>query len=150
MIANIPSQLQRDHRDSLITTNQSLETLQTSSEGHTTTLSTIETQTTQISTWTGTTDQRLATLTTEVQQINNNFSTLMPAIQNLQHQFTPQPELSALESILESAVMLVIKRHHEELQKCQPTSSHPPSEAQPRTNANTFPQNRDQTFCLLK
>ena len=96
---------------------------------------------------TGATNQTLATLTTEVQQINHNFSTLMPAIQNLQQQSTPQPELSALESMLESAVMRGLKRHHEEFQKNQPTLSHPSSEVQPQTHVNTFPQNSDQTFC---
>lgn len=147
MIANIFSQLQYDQRDSLVTTNQSLETLQTSSEGHTTTLSTIETQTTQISVLTGATNQTLATLTTEVQQINNNFRTLVPTIQNLQHQCTPQSELSALESMLESAVMRGMKRHHEELQKCQPTLLPPLSESLPEGHFDTLTGEPRQHLC---
>ncbi|KAK0111701.1 hypothetical protein ONS95_002044 [Cadophora gregata] len=117
-------QLQQGHLDALIKTHQSLETLQLSSDQFKTTLSTMETQTSQISTWTGTTDQTLTTLSTEVQQINTNIKTLMPAIHILERQPNAQSELSALESMLESAVMRGMKRHQEELHKNQPTTSH--------------------------
>ncbi|KAH7317896.1 hypothetical protein BKA65DRAFT_109683 [Rhexocercosporidium sp. MPI-PUGE-AT-0058] len=148
----ISIQLQHCHRDTLLTTNQTLETLQLSTEGNATSLNTVETQTTQITNWTGTTDrklealristeentttlnkvekqttqiknwtgttdQTLANLSNGVQQINTSINTLIPAMQSLQSQSSPPTELSALESMLESAVMRGLKRHSEELKK---------------------------------
>ncbi|PVH78525.1 hypothetical protein DL98DRAFT_590269 [Cadophora sp. DSE1049] len=139
-------QLQHEHRDSLSSTGQSLETLRLSSDGHTMTLNKMETKTTQISAWTGTTDQTLATLSTEVQQINTSINNLVPVIQNLKHQSTPQPELSALESMLESAVMRGMKQHHEELQNSQPISSHPVTKTLeiPESYTNTSSEDNSQ------
>ncbi|KAG4443854.1 hypothetical protein IFR05_000620 [Cadophora sp. M221] len=60
--SKIMIQLQQGHRDSLLTTNQSLEALQISTNGNATTLSTVERQTTQITNWTGTMDKTLEAL----------------------------------------------------------------------------------------
>ncbi|KAH7386523.1 hypothetical protein BKA64DRAFT_145402 [Cadophora sp. MPI-SDFR-AT-0126] len=144
--AKIMIQLQLHHRDSLITTNKSLGTLQVSSDRHTTTLNRMETQTTQISAWTGTTDQTLNTLSMEVQQISSSLNTFLPAIQTLQHQSTSQPELSALESMLESAVFRGMKRHHEEMQNSQPSSSHFHTPEIAGTGTNTALRNTNKSF----